>query len=404
MPNPFLYDRPLPPRDLIDRDGELALLTSLADSGQSARLTGPRRYGKTTLLGRLAQVMREDHGFAVAGVDLSHATTVDDVVQRIGAAYDEAFTGKLRRAWHSLRRRIDPSATLGMPGVASVGIATAARRSEPLSALHELLEVPKRLHERTGSRSLVSYDEFHEMLAAQPDLDGVLRSHIQHHAGAVSYVFAGSHAGMMDALFGDRRRPLFEQARAVRVGPLPPPDLADFIEDRFADADRALMPTTAEELARMAAGHPQRAMMIAHFLWERAERGVGSEEPRAARRSGSGRSGTAPAGGAGLEELQAAWRAALAEAADGLQRTWELLSPNQRKLVKTVAAGQDHPLRKAALDQAELVKSSAVDARDALAAQGDLFILGHGAVALADPFLASWALRGGELRQDSAGG
>jgi hypothetical protein len=378
MPNPFLYDRPLPPKDLIDRESELGLLASLADSGQSARLTGPRRYGKTTLLGRLAQTMREERGFAVATVDLSHATTINDVVQRIGAAYDEAFTGKLRRAWHSLRRRIDPSATLGVPGVASVGIATTGQRSEPLSALHELLGVPKRLHERTGSRSLVSYDEFHEMLAAQPDLDGVMRSHIQHHTEAVSYVFAGSHAGMMDALFGDRRRPLFEQARAVRVGPLASPDVADFIEGRFAEADRTLEPSTADQLARMAAGHPQRAMMIAHFLWEQSERS------------------------AGLEELQAAWRAALAEAADGLQRTWELLSPNQRKLVKTVAAGHDHPLRKAALDQAGLVKSSAVDARDTLTAQGDLFIIGQGQVALADPFLASWALRGGEIWRDSA--
>jgi hypothetical protein len=48
-----------------------------------------------------------------------------------------------------------------------------------------------------------------------------------------------------------------------------------------------------------------------------------------------------------------------------------------------------------------LVKSSAVDARNVLAAQGDLFILGQGQVALADPFLASRALRGGEIWQDS---
>ncbi len=33
-------------------------------------------------------------------------------------------------------------------------------------------------------RCLVADDELQEMLAAQPDLDGVLRSHIQHHTGA----------------------------------------------------------------------------------------------------------------------------------------------------------------------------------------------------------------------------
>jgi len=365
--NPFLFDRPLPPEALIDRDEELALLVSLADSGQSARLTGPRRYGKTTLLGRLAQVMRDDHGVAVATVDLSRATSIDDVFQRIGAAYEEAFTGTLRRAWHALRRRIAPSATFGVPGLANVGIAPAASSGDALAALHELLEVPRRLHDRTGVRCLVAYDEFQELLTAQPDLDGVLRSHIQHHAGAVSYIFAGSHAGMMSALFGDRRRPLFEQARAVRIGPLAPPDIAEYVDARFAQANRELEPSTADELARLAAGHPQRAMMIAHFLWERAE------------------------AGAGLEQLEDAWLNALAEAEDGLQRTWESLSANQRKLVKAIAAGHQHPLRKAALERAGLVKSSAADARDLLAAQGDLFVFDGGRVVLADPFLARWA-------------
>ncbi len=106
--------------------------------------------------------------------------------------------------------------------------------------------------------------------------------------------------------------------------------------------------------------------MIAHFLWERAEPGAGEDE------------------------LPSAAQEALAEAEDGLQRN--SLSANQRKLVKVIAAGHDHPLRKAWLEQADLVKSSAVDARDSLAAQGDLFILDRGRVALSDPFLASWGL------------
>jgi hypothetical protein len=371
MANPFLYDRPLPPQDLIDRERELALLTALAESGQSARLMGPRRYGKTTLLGRLAKVMREEHGFAVANVDFSRATSINDVAFRIDAAYSAAFTGKLARAWRSLRRRIDPSATLGVPGIANVGIAPSGRTQDGLAMLHELLEAPRRLYERTGCRCLVSYDEFQEMLAAQPDLDGVLRSHIQHHAGAVSYIFTGSHAGMMDALFGDRRRPLFDQARAVRIGPLPPADIAEYVEARFAKAGRPLEPETADDLARLAAGHPQRAMMLAHFLWEHAHR-----QPQDITNG---------------EQLDAAWHTALAEAADGLQRTWDSLSANQRKLVKAVAAGHDRPLRKVALEHAGLAKTSAVAARETLAAQGDLFSFGGGRVALSDPFLAAWA-------------
>ncbi len=371
MPNPFIYDRPLPPGDLIDRDHELGLLVSLADAGQSARLTGPRRYGKTTLIGRLGQAMQDGHGFAVAYVDLSRVTGIEDVVQRIESAYDAAFTGGLRRAWHAVRRRIEPSATLGVPGVASVGLTPSTAHAGSLARLHGLLEAPRRLHERTGSRCLIVYDEFHEMLTAQPDLDGVLRSHIQHHSGAASYLFAGSHAGMMDALFGDRRRPLFEQARAVRIGPLAPADIAEYVEARFSAAHRACEAHVPDALGTLACGHPQRAMMIAHFLWEQ------------------------PAAGAiGEAELHTAHAAALTEASDGLQRTWDSLSANQRKLVRVLAAGQPHPLRASALAQAEIPKSSMVDARDQLAAQGDLFVHAGGRVELTDPFLAAWTLRG----------
>lgn len=120
---------------------------------------------------------------------------------------------------------------------------------------------------------------------------------------------------MMDALFGDRRRPLFEQARAVRIGPLTSADIADHIEARFSTAS------------------------------------------------------------------------------DGLQRTWDSLSANQRKLVGTLVAGHSHPLRATALEHAELAKSSLVDARDQLAAQGDLFVHAGGLV-LTDPFLAAWVLHG----------
>jgi hypothetical protein len=372
IPNPFIYDRPLPPKDLIDRDEELALLVSLAEAGQSARLTGPRRYGKTTLIGRLGQTMRHDHDFAVAYVDLSRVTGIEDVVQRIDSAYNEAFTDGLRRAWHAVRRRIEPSATLGVPGVASVGLTPSAAHANSLARLHGLLDAPQHLHERTGSRCLIVYDEFQEMLTAQPDLDGVLRSHIQHHSGAASYLFAGSHTGMMDALFGDRRRPLFEQARAVKIGPLMPADIAEYVEGRFSAAHRTCERGVPDALAVQAYGHPQRAMMIAHFLWEQS-----ADSPAVSN-----------------ADLLGAQAAALAEASDGLQRTWDSLSTNQRRLVRVLAAGQSHPLRVTALAQAEIPKSSMVDARDQLAAQGDLFVYAGGRVELTDPFLAAWALRG----------
>jgi len=76
---------------------------------------------------------------------------------------------------------------------------------------------------------------------------------------------------MMRALFYDRERPFYGQARAVPLAPLASEDLAEFIGARFEsfgrDAGDALGP-----LLDVARGHPQRAMLLAHFLWERSGR------------------------------------------------------------------------------------------------------------------------------------
>lgn len=104
-------------------------------------------------------------------------------------------------------------------------------------------------------------------------LDGVVRSHIQHHGVAAAYVFAGSEPGMMEVLFGARERPLFGQAHPIQLGPLPNRDLAEYIDARFARTGRD--PGEAlDALLALAEGHPQRAMLLAHYLWRRTEPGT----------------------------------------------------------------------------------------------------------------------------------
>jgi hypothetical protein len=154
----------------------------------------------------------------------------------------------------------------------------------------------------------------------------------------------------------------------VRVGPLEPADIADYVEERLSTERRTCEPGVPDALAALARGHPQHAMMVAHFLWEQTTDETAANEAA----------------------LHAAYATALSEASDGLQRTWHSLSANQRRLVRVLADGHSHPLRAQTLAHAEMPKSSMVDARDQLAAQGDLFVHTGGRVELTDPFLAAW--------------
>ena len=48
-----MYDDPLPPDQLVDRELETEQLLGLAEGGHNTRLQAPRRYGKTTVLGKV---------------------------------------------------------------------------------------------------------------------------------------------------------------------------------------------------------------------------------------------------------------------------------------------------------------------------------------------------------------
>jgi uncharacterized protein len=367
--NPFVFDRPLPPGELIDREEELAALVSLAVGGQSARLAAPRRYGKTTLLGALVERIEREEKFVATLLDFSRVTSMADAVARFEQGYAEGLErSKLRALWRALRRRATADAHLRAPGdVAgvSVGIAPAAGE-EALARLHHLLEVPRKVHERTGRRCLVIFDEFQDLLKVVEGVDGILRSHIQHHHRVASYVFAGSEPSLMAELFGDRRRPLFEQARSVPLGPLAPQPLAAWLEERLAH--REPLGEWIDELVAFSGGHPQRAMMIAHMLWEQDP-----QDPDA---------------------LSRAIDAATREAVEGLDQTWASLGANERRVLGAVAAGERRITSNAALELSGIGRSSQAYAAARLVDHCVLRTSSDGLLSIVDPLLAHWLRTG----------
>lgn len=168
-------------------------------------------------------------------------TGLGDAVARFEQGYAEGLErSKLRALWRSVRRRATADAHLRVPGDmagVSVGIGPGGG-DELLARLHHLLEVPRAVHERTGRRCLVIFDELQDLLRVVEGVDGILRSHIQHHYEVASYVFAGSEPSLPAELFSDRRRPLFEQARSIPLGPLPAQPLAAWLEGAWPIASR----------------------------------------------------------------------------------------------------------------------------------------------------------------------
>lgn len=336
----------------------------LAEEGGNSRLVAPRRYGKTTLLRRLREDVAE-FGMNTVYINLFGLLSVEEAADRIEESYRRSLQGTLRNLVVGLIRTFHPSVSIPKTGVKleptlDVGIG---RR------LSSLLDLPVRIYEQTGKATLVIFDEFQDVLATKPPLDGLIRSRLEQHEAQASYVFAGSQVGMMSRLFDDRSRPFYGQARAIRLGPLPDPALAVYISERFERTGRRV-DDVIDLLLGTAQGHPQRAMLLAHFLWD-----------------------STPKGGAADG---VAWDRALAavelEVKDEFDAIWNALSDPERRVVVAIAR-DEQLLRKSVLESLQLARSTARDARDRLFTGGYIAELDD-RLQVVDPIFGLWLARG----------
>ena len=305
--NPFRYTGPVSRDDLIGRDGETEQLQRTAEEGNNSRLVAPRRYGKTSLLRRLTDEVRID-GWEAVYVDFFGVVTLADVAQRIDRAYVRDLSRPVARWYDGLRR------TLSAVTVGAGPVSAEVKLSAGTTALQDRLDLPRRVHDKHGRRVLVVFDEFQGVLTAQSDADALIRAEIQHHADVASYVFAGSHVGMMRELFGDRRRAFYAQARELVLPPLSGDETAAFLTRRFRATGRDVG-TALGPLLDVAAGHPQRTILLAHALWEQTPTGGNADEAAFA----SGLSGT------------------LSELLSEFQGVWSSLPTGQRRVLVQVA-------------------------------------------------------------------
>ncbi|MGH9153356.1 MAG: AAA family ATPase [Acidimicrobiales bacterium] len=361
--SPFVVSGPAPAAEVVGRHEILATLADRAAHGRFVLLTAPRRYGKTTIVRRLAADAEATRDMAVVIVDLLGVQTLDDMAVRMAHAWTRLPAGAAAKA----AARVLPFVS-GLDvarGVVSLHLRAPA--ASDARALEAVLDVPRAVAERLGRRVLVVLDEF-QAVAEVERSDAVIRSQIQHHTDRVSYLFAGSDQSVTEMLFADRSRPLYGQAERVHLGPFDGDELATYVEDRLSTTGRRM---TAEAMAAylgVTEGHPQRSMLVADAAWGAVDDG----------------------GEIDLPELAAAVEVALERCREEFGAVVGFLSDAQARVARLVAWGE--PLTGAAAARLRLSQGSARSAARVLVERGLLRAVGrrHGHV---DPLLAEWFRR-----------
>ena len=353
--SPFPYQGPLAPRQVTGRE---ALRRDIAQRIADRRLTaliGPRRFGKTSLLKRVAADL-EAVGPQPVWIDFYELTSMSDMAARVDNGLS-AVVGSVRQVLGTIAGTM--SVNLGFVGA---DLSRSARqRPDPVLSLRRLLDVLVAAAQR--QELFVIFDEF-SGISKVDGAAGVLRTALQHHYQSLGIVFAGSEPSTMRTLFSVQDQPFFSQADLVEIGPMDDADIFRIVAEGFESTGRDAGAIVGRIVA-FAKGHPQRAMQLADAAWR-----------------------LVPTGGTADDRT---WEAALsdvrANTSGGLERFYGALPAGHQKTLRAIASGGS--VYGTAASFVDLSPGTARDAAHALAGDGLLRRSGS-RFEVIDPLLSDW--------------
>jgi len=372
IPNPFRFGALARDESFTNRDDEIAELLSDARNGQDVVIFAPRRFGKTSLVDRVAQRLVGER-VLVGQINLMRTPTKERLAEKLAATVYEDIAGPLTRARDFAARifrglRITPTMTLDPEtGALTFGFGAGHLPEDVDATLERLFELVAQVAAERERAALLILDEFQEVIELDPQLPKLLRSVLQEQP-EVAHFYLGSKRHMMERIFNDENEPFWRSAKQLELGPIPPGPFGDFIERRFADTGRRIDPTVVAQILTITGGHPYATQELCYFLWE--------ETP-------TRRAATA-------ERLDAAIERVLRSEHTHFSLLWDRASANQKLVLQALAREPGHPFAEDYRRRHALrAVSSTQKAVEALA-RDELVGRDRGRAWIAEPFLAEW--------------
>ena len=257
-------------KDFCNRNEELENLLSHARGGNNVVLLSPRRFGKSSLVYKTLEVL-EREGFLCVYVDLFPVISERDFIERfsvgvfkgIGRGADPRTIG---RKVLNMFTRLIPSFEVKPDGV---GISVKLDRSTNADLLlDDLMDGIHKYVKGKKIKACIALDEFQEIteLPESKKIEGILRSHIQHHK-EISYLFVGSRRRILKDMFS-KKRPFYKSAFSYALKEIPGDEFIKCIVARFKESGKNCPSEIAEGIYEMVRGYPYYVQKLSSIVWD----------------------------------------------------------------------------------------------------------------------------------------
>ena len=236
MENPFSLEPYTTKEHFCDREQELKDIVSLLTNGSNVTLISPRRYGKTGLIFRTFEDLREKK-YTCIYADIFSAQNLDDFIKILSEAIVSAMASdslikKFFVALKNVRPLLSYDPISGSPQI-SFSFQTESQKTPTLKAIFDFLE-------KQGKQVIFAIDEFQQIREfKETNTEALLRTYIQqlHH---VKFIFCGSKKHLMADMFTNAKKPFYESSRTIYIDRIDSEKYKAFIASLFKKAGKSI--------------------------------------------------------------------------------------------------------------------------------------------------------------------
>ena len=268
--NPFHYGSAVTGERFTNRSTELKVLVTCMGQGQNAVLLSPRRYGKTSVLKRAAE-MAGDAGARVGMANLVQCSTRREVAEELATAIARSLSSRLGAGLEELGKHLGdlrPSFSIETHGV-KVTLAPQTPESDWTGEIKSALRALGRARKKKEPVALV-IDEFQRTAEINRGLPGVFKAMVDE-LEEVSLIFAGSRRSLMEELSNSPGAPLLGIGQRINLLPIGPGDMIPFLVERASSGGKRLSRDVASFIYATANGVPNHVQQLAFWAFAEAD-------------------------------------------------------------------------------------------------------------------------------------
>lgn len=276
MDTPFSYGRIAEKENFTDRNNEVQLLTQNFNSLINTIIISPRRWGKTSLVNKVSQVItKKNQSILICQIDIFNCRTEEEFY----TAYANALLKVATPIWEEFVAGVKKY--LGrMAPIISISdtsqtyeLSFGVNFKENQLSYDEILDLPQVIANDIKKKIVVCIDEFQNINEYEAPLafQRKLRAHWQKHT-SVSYCLYGSKRHMLLDIFNDYSMPFYKFGDILFLQKISREDWIRFISRRFTDTKKSISDELCGIIADRMKNHPYYTQQLSQQVWLRTSR------------------------------------------------------------------------------------------------------------------------------------